>query len=129
MVPVLLIVTQAVFESPFLFKHPCSICVSMRLFAIIKSWRFSTLPTVLVDAQAINPIEMISEAVALVQKRFYEDYPPHPKEKEYNYKCSSTMKPTQMKVRSKKRAVGKTLWTNYCVLKAMRMASLVAKSE
>lgn len=41
---------------------------------------------------------MISEAVAFVQKRFYEDYPPHPKEKEYNYKCSSTMKPTQMKV-------------------------------
>ncbi|CAN0024982.1 unnamed protein product [Ascophyllum nodosum] len=49
---------------------------------------------------AINPIEMISEAVALVQKRFYEDYPPHPKEKEYNYKCSSTMKPTQMKCAS-----------------------------
>lgn len=49
-------------------------------------------------SQAINPLEMVMEAVALVQKRFYEDYPPHPKEKEYNYKCSSTMKPTQMKV-------------------------------
>lgn len=35
----------------------------------------------------------------MIQKRFYEDYPPHPKEKEYNYKCSSTMKPTQMSVR------------------------------
>lgn len=35
----------------------------------------------------------------MVQKRFYEDYPPHPKEVEYNYKCSSTMKPTQVEVR------------------------------
>lgn len=51
----------------------------------------------IVNWQAINPIEMVMEAVAAVQKRFYEDYPPHPKEKEYNYKCSSTMKPTQMK--------------------------------
>lgn len=42
---------------------------------------------------------MVMEATALIQKRFYEDYPPHPKEKEYNYKCSSTMKPTQMQVR------------------------------
>lgn len=41
---------------------------------------------------------MVMEAVAMVQKRFYDDYPPHPKEKEYNYKCSSTMKPTQMQV-------------------------------
>lgn len=49
--------------------------------------------------QAINPVEMVMEAVALIQKRFYEDYPPHPKEEEYNYKCSSTMKPTQMQVR------------------------------
>lgn len=49
--------------------------------------------------QAINPIEMAMEAVAMIQRRFYEDYPPHPKEKEYNYKCSSTMKPTQVKVR------------------------------
>lgn len=34
----------------------------------------------------------------MVQKRFYEDYPPHPEEKKYNYKCSSTMKPTQVQV-------------------------------
>ncbi|CAM9134688.1 unnamed protein product [Ectocarpus sp. 8 AP-2014] len=47
---------------------------------------------------AINPIEMVMEAVAMVQKRFYEDYPPHPDEKKYNYKCSSTMKPTQVQV-------------------------------
>ncbi|CAN0173698.1 unnamed protein product, partial [Ectocarpus fasciculatus] len=47
---------------------------------------------------AINPIEMVMEAVAMVQKRFYEDYPPHPDEQKYNYKCSSTMKPTQMQV-------------------------------
>ena len=51
------------------------------------------------SVQAINPIEMVMEATAMIQKRFYEDYPPHPKEKEYNYKCSSTMKPTQMSVR------------------------------
>lgn len=42
---------------------------------------------------------MVMEAVSMVQKRFYEDYPPHPKEVEYNYKCSSTMKPTQVEVR------------------------------
>eukprot|EP00904_Undaria_pinnatifida_P004372 jgi/Undpi1/13936/HiC_scaffold_9.g03587.m1 len=49
---------------------------------------------------AINPIEMVMEAVSMVQKRFYEDYPPHPKEVEYNYKCSSTMKPTQVECAS-----------------------------
>ncbi|CAM9629859.1 unnamed protein product [Ectocarpus sp. 13 AM-2016] len=49
---------------------------------------------------AINPIEMVMEAVAMVQKRFYEDYPPHPDEKKYNYKCSSTMKPTQVQCAS-----------------------------
>lgn len=38
------------------------------------------------------------EATGYVQRRFYEDYPPHPKEAEYNYKCSSTMKPTQIQV-------------------------------
>lgn len=42
---------------------------------------------------------MVMETVSMVQKRFYEDYPPHPKEVEYNYKCSSTMKPTQVTVR------------------------------
>ena len=31
-----------------------------------------------------------------VQARFYEDYPPHAREKEYNYKTPSTMKPTQV---------------------------------
>lgn len=57
------------------------------------------LPAARPRVQAINPIEMVMEATSLIQKRFYEDYPPHPKEKEYNYKCSSTMKPTQMSVR------------------------------
>lgn len=52
----------------------------------------------LLSIQAINPIEMVNEALVVVQKRFYEDYPSHPKEEEYNYKCSSTMKPTQIKV-------------------------------
>ncbi|CAM9110058.1 unnamed protein product [Discosporangium mesarthrocarpum] len=49
---------------------------------------------------AINPLEFGMEAVAEVQRRFYHDFPPHPKEAEYNYKCSSTMKPTQMKCAS-----------------------------
>jgi acetylornithine deacetylase len=46
--------------------------------------------------KAINPIEMLMEALAYVQKRFYEDFPAHPKEAEYKYVTSSTMKPTQM---------------------------------
>lgn len=46
--------------------------------------------------KAINPLELAMEAVAEVQRRFYADFPPHPREREYNYKTPSTMKPTQM---------------------------------
>lgn len=29
----------------------------------------------------INPMELCMEALSIVQRRFYEDYPPHPNEK------------------------------------------------
>jgi hypothetical protein len=45
--------------------------------------------------QAINPLELVSEAVAEVQKRFYKDFPPHADEAKYNYKTPSTMKVTR----------------------------------
>lgn len=45
--------------------------------------------------QAINPLEMIMEAVAHCQHRFYKDFPPHEKEKVYGFVTCSTMKPTQ----------------------------------
>lgn len=70
-----------------------------RFFAGGSSHELFFSPAARLRVQAINPIEMVMEATAMIQKRFYEDYPPHPKEKEYNYKCSSTMKPTQMSVR------------------------------
>ncbi|CAM9217788.1 unnamed protein product [Chrysoparadoxa australica] len=44
----------------------------------------------------INPLELVSEATAELQKRFYRDFPPHEMEKAYNYRIPSTMKPTQM---------------------------------
>jgi hypothetical protein len=46
--------------------------------------------------QAINPLELVSEAVAEVQKRFYKDFPPHADEAKYNYKTPSTMKVTRI---------------------------------
>ena len=36
------------------------------------------------------------EACKIIQERFYVDFPAHPKEKDYNYACPSTIKPTQM---------------------------------
>ena len=38
------------------------------------------------------------DAVTYIQKRFYQDYPPHPSEKDYLFATPSTMKPTQIKV-------------------------------
>lgn len=38
-----------------------------------------------------------SEAVAELQKRFYERFSPHPEEAPYNFATPSTMKPTQIK--------------------------------
>eukprot|EP00051_Salpingoeca_urceolata_P026545 m.477694 g.477694 ORF g.477694 m.477694 type:complete len:493 (+) comp20921_c0_seq1:1550-3028(+) len=46
--------------------------------------------------KGINSLELASEAVAQVQKRFYEDFPPHEEEKRYNFASCSTMKPTQV---------------------------------
>lgn len=45
--------------------------------------------------QAINALEMASEAVKEIQVRFYRDFPAHPKEKDYGYAAPSTMKPTK----------------------------------
>lgn len=47
--------------------------------------------------KAINSLELGSEALALIQRRFYEDFPPHPSEKIYSFATPSTMKPTQIK--------------------------------
>ena len=44
---------------------------------------------------AINPIELVSEALAEMQRRFYAQFPPHPREAEYGFANSSSMKPTQ----------------------------------
>jgi acetylornithine deacetylase len=46
--------------------------------------------------RGINSLELVSEALAIVQRRFYEDFPPHPKEVLYNFSAPSTMKPTQI---------------------------------
>mmetsp|Transcript_3059 Transcript_3059/g.4377 ORF Transcript_3059/g.4377 Transcript_3059/m.4377 type:complete len:500 (+) Transcript_3059:326-1825(+) len=45
---------------------------------------------------AVNPIELVSEACAEIQKRFYEEYPPHPEDHRYKFMNPSTMKPTQV---------------------------------
>jgi acetylornithine deacetylase len=46
--------------------------------------------------RGINSLELVSEALAILQRRFYEDFPPHPKEAPYNFSTPSTMKPTQV---------------------------------
>jgi len=46
--------------------------------------------------RGINAIEFLSEALAYIQHRFYQDFPPHPREDEYKFLTSSTMKPTQI---------------------------------
>ena len=48
--------------------------------------------------KGVNSLELASEAVAELQKRFYERFPAHPSEKLYNFVTPSTMKPTQVKV-------------------------------
>ncbi|KAG6405374.1 hypothetical protein SASPL_132963 [Salvia splendens] len=45
--------------------------------------------------KAINPLELAMEALKVIQSRFYEDFPPHPKEQVYGFATPSTMKPTQ----------------------------------
>jgi len=47
--------------------------------------------------KGINSIELAMDAVNLLQKRFYEDFPKHPQEAAYNYATPSTLKPCQIK--------------------------------
>ena len=47
--------------------------------------------------QAINSLELAMDAVTHIQKRFYEDFPPHQSESRYMFATPSTMKPTQIK--------------------------------
>ena len=46
--------------------------------------------------KGINSIEMAMDAMNMLQSMFYADYPPHPKEKQYNFATPSTFKPTQI---------------------------------
>lgn len=46
--------------------------------------------------KGINALELASEAVAELQKRFYADFPPHEQEKLYQFSTPSTMKPTKV---------------------------------
>mmetsp|Transcript_6093 Transcript_6093/g.9676 ORF Transcript_6093/g.9676 Transcript_6093/m.9676 type:complete len:448 (-) Transcript_6093:104-1447(-) len=46
--------------------------------------------------RGINSIELVSEALGIIQRRFYEDFPTHPDESRYGYSVPSTMKPTQV---------------------------------
>ena len=48
--------------------------------------------------QGVNSVELAMDAVTYIQKRFYQDYPPHPSENDYLFATPSTMKPTQIKV-------------------------------
>ncbi|KAL6181086.1 hypothetical protein ACLB2K_047743 [Fragaria x ananassa] len=45
--------------------------------------------------KAINLLELAMEALKEIQSQFYRDFPPHEKEKVYEYATPSTMKPTQ----------------------------------
>ncbi|RLN74243.1 hypothetical protein BBJ28_00000587 [Nothophytophthora sp. Chile5] len=44
----------------------------------------------------INGLELGMDAITKIQERFYQDFGPLPQEKEYNYSCPSTMKPTRI---------------------------------
>jgi len=46
--------------------------------------------------KGINSIEVASEAVSIIQDRFYRDFPPHPDEESYQFATGSHMKPTQI---------------------------------
>jgi len=46
--------------------------------------------------RGINAIEFGTDAVRYVQRRFFQDYPRHVKEAEYNFKTQSTLKATQI---------------------------------
>lgn len=44
----------------------------------------------------INALELGMDALAKIQERFYQDFGPLEKEREYNFSCPSTMKPTRI---------------------------------
>jgi len=44
----------------------------------------------------INGIELVMDAITKIQERFYQDFGPVDKEKEYNFSCPSTMKPARI---------------------------------
>lgn len=46
--------------------------------------------------RGINSLELVQEALAIIQRRFYEDFPVHPQEEKYGFATPSTMKPTQV---------------------------------
>ncbi|CAK0801267.1 unnamed protein product [Prorocentrum cordatum] len=46
--------------------------------------------------KGINSIEMLVEGLNLIQRRFYEDFAPHPSENGYGFSVGSNMKPTQI---------------------------------
>jgi len=46
--------------------------------------------------KSVNPIELGTVAIQEILRRFYEQFPAHPREKDYNYLVSSSMKPTQV---------------------------------
>jgi acetylornithine deacetylase len=48
--------------------------------------------------KAINALELAMEVVRAIQRRFYQDFPPHPEEQRYSFATGSTLKPTQWKV-------------------------------
>merc|ERR1719215_1146867 len=46
--------------------------------------------------KGINSIELVSDAMAVIQERFYDNFPPTPEEERYGFACGSNMKPTQV---------------------------------
>jgi acetylornithine deacetylase len=44
----------------------------------------------------INALELGMDAIAKIQERFYKDFGPLEQEREYNFACPSTMKPTRV---------------------------------
>lgn len=47
--------------------------------------------------RAVNPITMAHQAIAYIQKRFYQDFGTSAKDKDYLFAVGSSMKPTQIK--------------------------------
>jgi acetylornithine deacetylase len=46
--------------------------------------------------KGINSIELASEALSIIQERFYEDFPKNVAEEGYQFSCGSNLKPTQI---------------------------------